>query len=136
MDLKKSINFVLIFIVTLIVSWYLFDFGDNDDNIEQTNIEFDENEHNFSKLKKDKEALTYFVYKNTGDYPLIISDIRSTCGCTIPIWSKKELASKQKDSILVSYDSKQAGKFLKSIYIVSNSKTSPDVIRIKGSVLD
>ena len=42
----------------------------------------------------------------------------------------------QKDSILVSYDAKEDGYFSKGIYIISNSETSPDVLYIKGTVIE
>jgi hypothetical protein len=98
-------------------------------------INFEKVLHNFKDGKVNKELSVYFVYHNKGTDPLKINDIVTTCGCTIPIWSSKELQPGKKDSILVKYDSKLVGKFSKSIFVHHNGENSPESIKIKGRIL-
>ena len=134
-NIKKIGFLIIIFIGTFFVSSYFRGLEGSVSVAEiMTDMRFSKSEHNFSDLKKDVEVSTYFIYENTGDKPLKIKNISSSCGCTIPKWSRKELAVGEKDSILVSYDSKKEGYFAKSVYVISNSVNSPDVLYIKGSV--
>ncbi|WKD85060.1 hypothetical protein KCTC32516_00398 [Polaribacter huanghezhanensis] len=135
MKFKKISYLIIIFIISFLISNY-FRKGKEKENMKKTSISYDFKKHNFFKIRKNIEASIYFVYKNTGQHPLKIKNIVSTCGCTIPVWSRKELAPSMKDSILVTYDSKETGKFIKSIYVTSNSQIKLDVLRIEGMVLE
>jgi hypothetical protein len=136
MNFKKISWLIVIFIISYFISSFIKNFKNNNNKLKKTSISYDSKKHNFFKIKKDIEVSIYFVYKNTGEHPLKIKNIVSTCGCTIPVWSKKELLPNQKDSILVTYDSKITGKFTKSIYVTSNSQINLDVLEIKGIVLE
>jgi hypothetical protein len=130
----KKIFFLIFIGACIFFSFNLFEWEEKEKEELLTNMVFYKNEHKFLDLKKDKEASVYFVYKNLGSYPLKIKAINSSCGCAIPVWSKKKLAPGQKDSILVSYDSKKVGYFSKSIYVISNSESSPNMLYVKGTV--
>lgn len=134
-NLKKAGILVILFFVTFYASKALMKADAKDLVQKDTDMVFSKDLHDFSEIEKDKEVSTYFVYENKGDFPLKIENIDSRCGCTIPYWSREEIAPNQKDSILVKYDSKKEGYFSKSVYIISNSKTSPDVLYIKGTVV-
>ena len=100
----------------------------------QTEIQFTSTSYNFDTIKHRSPVKNYFVYQNTGNEPFIIDNITSSCGCTVSQWSRKPLLPGNKDSILVQYDAKNVGYFNKSVYVFSNSKTSPEVLVIKGIV--
>jgi len=76
-----------------------------------------------------------FVFKNTGNAPLIFSRIYSSCGCTIPKKPGKPIEPGDSGSIQVEYDTKRVGPFQKAITVNSNAKTPNIVLRIKGEVL-
>lgn len=135
MNFKNIIIIILAGALTFFVSKY-FQEKNTVIKAKVSNIKFNSQEHDFKYLEQEKEASVYFVYENTGPDPLKIHNISSRCGCTIPEWSRKELMPNQKDSILVKYDSKELGYFSKDILIVSNSETSPDILYIKGEVLE
>ena len=76
-----------------------------------------------------------FEFKNTGNAPLIISNAKGSCGCTVPTWPKEPIAPGAKASITVKYDTKRAGAINKSVTITSNAVNEPTkVINIKGNV--
>ncbi len=88
-------------------------------------------------MEKGSKDSIFFVYKNTGKEPLKIESISSSCRCTIPFWSREKLMPNKKDSLLIKFDSKfnnKEGYFYNEIYMISNSKNSPDVLRIQGFI--
>lgn len=97
-------------------------------------IEFEKTTHDFDTLKNQADAELYFVFYNRGNSDLEINDIGTSCGCTIPSWSKNVIKPYEKDSFLVSYDIINKGYFIKEIMVYSNSSTSPDKLVIKGYV--
>jgi hypothetical protein len=75
-----------------------------------------------------------FVFKNTGKTPLILSNVQSSCGCTVPSWPKEPVAMNTKGVIKVKYNTNRSGSFQKTITVSSNAKNSPIVLTIKGTV--
>ncbi|MCX6275492.1 MAG: DUF1573 domain-containing protein, partial [Bacteroidetes bacterium] len=75
-----------------------------------------------------------FKFKNTGKEPLVISNAKGSCGCTVPTWPKEPIMKGQTGVIKVHYDTKRVGAFTKTVTIESNSKTNPRVLTIKGIV--
>ena len=98
-------------------------------------IEFSKETHDYGNIKYDGEPYCSFEFKNTGDEPLIISNAKGSCGCTVPEWPKEPIAPGAKGSIRVKYDTKRPGPINKSVTITSNAINEPNkVIRIKGEV--
>jgi len=102
----------------------------------KTNIKFDKITYNFGKYKWERgiEKKIFFKYQNTGNNPLIITDIETSCGCTIPIWNKKPLLPNKTDSIEVMYDSRTLGFFCKTITVLYNGENLTQQLTIKGEV--
>ncbi len=103
----------------------------------KANIEVPKSEHNFGTIKEaDGKVSHEFEIKNTGDAPLVITRVISSCGCTTPTYSKEPIAPGKSGSITVTYD--PAGRvypFVKTVSIYSNGKEGPAVITIKGEVV-
>jgi len=89
---------------------------------------------NYGKIIKGANGKRVFTFTNTGDNPLVITSVKSSCGCTIPKKPTQPIAPGKKGRIEVAYDTNRIGGFSKSITILSNAKTSRKVIRIKGVV--
>ncbi|NPD86371.1 DUF1573 domain-containing protein [Lentimicrobium sp. L6] len=98
-------------------------------------ITFDITDHDYGTIYQNADGNCVFVYTNDGKEPLILSRVKSSCGCTIPKWSRQPLMPGQSDTIKVKYDTKRLGSFHKSITITSNAKTPTVVLKIKGKVL-
>ena len=77
-----------------------------------------------------------FEFKNTGNAPLIISNAKGSCGCTVPEWPKEPIAPGAKASIKVKYDTSRQGVINKNVTITSNAVNAAEkIIYIKGNVL-
>lgn len=74
-------------------------------------------------------------FKNTGDAPLIISNVKSSCGCTVPSYEKKPIAPGASGKITVKYDTNRVGAFNKTITVTSNATEATKLLKIKGTVI-
>lgn len=100
----------------------------------QADIEFEKDVHDFGTLKQHGDATTEFKFTNTGSEPLIISNAKGSCGCTVPEWPREPIQPGSSGVIRVKYDSKRIGPINKSVTITSNGSEQPKVIRIKGKI--
>ncbi len=98
-------------------------------------IEFTKDTHDYGNVKYGADGTTTFEFKNTGKAPLIISNAKASCGCTVPDWTKDPVNPGQKGNLKVTYDTKRPGLINKSITVTSNAVNEPTkVLRIKGEV--
>jgi len=98
-------------------------------------ISFEEMLFDYGTIEQGGDGNHNFIYKNTGKEPLILSKVRSSCGCTIPEWSRVPLLSGEQDTIKVTYDTRRLGRFSKTVSIFSNAKKEMEVVRIQGEVV-
>ncbi|GAB4311480.1 MAG: DUF1573 domain-containing protein [Bacteroidales bacterium] len=98
-------------------------------------ITFDKMVHDYGEIPKGGDGTCEFKFKNEGKEPLILSNVRSSCGCTVPSWPRQPILPGESNVIKVKYDTKRVGIINKSIYVYSNAKTSPVTLKIKGKVL-
>jgi hypothetical protein len=78
---------------------------------------------------------TTFKFKNTGTVPLVISNVRASCGCTTPKWTREPVAPNASGEITVSYDPKnRPGVFNKTVTVSSNAQNSNVILEISGQV--
>ncbi|WP_321342820.1 DUF1573 domain-containing protein [uncultured Draconibacterium sp.] len=102
----------------------------------QSKIVFEEQAHDFGSFKEsDGVQKTTFKFTNKGDAPLVLSNVRASCGCTTPKWTREPVAPGESGSIDVSYNPKnRPGSFNKSVTVSSNAENSTVVLRITGKV--
>ena len=105
------------------------------DKSNASQLTFEKTTHDFGSISNGANGTYEFVFTNTGKEPLIITNAKGSCGCTVPEWPKQPIPPSASDVIKVKYDTKRTGKFQKSITISSNAETSTTVIFIKGEVL-
>lgn len=103
-------------------------------SVNSQEFKFEKEIIDYGKIDKGSNGERVFVFTNVGDAPLIIKNIQSSCGCTIPKKPKEPIMPGQKGEIKVSYDTKRVGGFSKMITIYSNAKNARKVIKIKGYV--
>ena len=100
-------------------------------------ITFEKTVIDYGTVDKGADGVRDFVFTNTGDAPLIISNVKSTCGCTIPKKPEKPILPGETEKIQVKYDTKRVGFIRKSITVTSNAASSPTtILKIKGQVVD
>lgn len=89
---------------------------------------------NYGKIAQGSDGKRVFEFTNVGDAPLIIKDIKSTCGCTVPSKPEKPIMPGEKGQIEVSYDTMRLGGFSKAVKVDSNAKRERLMLKIKGYI--
>ena len=97
-------------------------------------ISFETEVIDYGNIEKGADGVREFKFTNTGKSPLIISNARGSCGCTVPTWPKEPIKPGESNVIKVKYDTNRPGPINKSVTITSNAKTATKVLRIKGNV--
>ena len=98
-------------------------------------FKFEVEEYNFGTVKQGEKVEHEFRFTNAGTEPLIISNVQSTCGCTVPDWPKEPIQKGETAGIKVVFNSAgKTGLQNRPITIFSNAKTSPKVVHLKGNV--
>lgn len=97
-------------------------------------ITFETEMHDYGTIKNGSDGTCEFKFKNTGKEPLVISNAKGSCGCTVPTFPKEPIMKGQTGVIKVHYDTKRTGAFTKTVTLNSNAKTDPKVLTIKGVV--
>lgn len=102
----------------------------------QANIEFKSDVVDYGEIPYGSDGVRTFTFTNTGDEALIIKNVDSSCGCTIPTEPEGAIAPGETDIIKVKYDTKRVGPIRKIITVYSNAAEKPTyTLRIKGRVL-
>ncbi|MFN0050099.1 MAG: DUF1573 domain-containing protein [Cytophagales bacterium] len=104
----------------------------------QADITFEKSEYDFGTYEeKDDTLWVSFKYKNTGNEPLIISDIKTACECTLADWVKKPVMPGQTGIVKAGYKYKaKVGTFNKSLTITANTTPAISHLTIKGVIVD
>lgn len=92
-----------------------------------------ETEYDFGKIPQGKPVTHDFEFTNTGDTPFALDNVRASCGCTTPEWTKDTVAVGATAVIKVGYNAANEGPFTKPVTIIYNGNQSKQII-IKGEV--
>lgn len=96
---------------------------------------FNKTVHDFGTIKNGAPQETTFTYTNTGETPLVVTDIKSTCGCTVPKnWNKSPLAPGESSTFTVNFDGKGANKVSKTINVFANTPKTKESVRITAFI--
>lgn len=136
--MKKLFSFAFFAIVTFSISCSQTGQAEKtvDIDAQGPSIKFEVVEHDYGTIDKGGNGTFEFVFSNEGTEPLILSNVRSSCGCTVPEWPRQPIDAGAKAGIKVKYDTRRIGSFHKSITVYSNAGTTPVILRIKGTVVD
>ncbi|WP_428329535.1 DUF1573 domain-containing protein [Mucilaginibacter sp.] len=102
---------------------------------EKAEFKFNEEKHDFGKIPQGTPVTTVFEFTNIGTEPLILTDVRPTCGCTIADFTKTPVKKGDKGSIKITYNAAVAAPFNKVIVVTSNAKTPQKNLNIVGEVI-
>ena len=89
----------------------------------------------YGKIELNADGLRVFKFKNIGTEPLVISNIKSSCGCTVPKKPTGPIMPGESGEIEVKYATSRAGGFSKAITVMSNATEPTKLLKIKGIVL-
>jgi hypothetical protein len=103
---------------------------------QSANISFEQETIDYGRIAKGSDGVRDFVFTNTGDAPLIITDVKSSCGCTIPKKPDGPIAPGATGTIQVKYDTKRVGPIRKTVTVYTNAENAKvKSLKIKGEVL-
>ena len=98
-------------------------------------LSFDKTEHDFGEIENGTPVETVFSYTNTGQAPLVITDIKSTCGCTVPQdWSKEPLAPGETSQFTVKFNGKGKNKVSKTVTVTANTEQGKETVKITAFI--
>lgn len=129
---------MLIITAGLMMSFMVFSQteGQQPDNPNAPEITFKSTVHDYGTIFKDGDGACEFQFTNTGKEPLVLSNVRSSCGCTVPDWTREPILPGKSGTIKVKYDTRRLGAINKHVTVLSNAKNASVVLRIAGSVVD
>ncbi len=123
---KLKLTLIIVFLVNIVFA--------QDAKQSSPEISFEKLVHDFGTVMQGDKTEYEFKFTNTGKEPLIISDVRSSCGCTVPEWPRNPILPGSSANVKVKYNSNIVGNINKQVTIISNAANSPTVLRIAGKV--
>lgn len=92
-------------------------------------------EWNYGKIEKASTGVRFFKFTNTGTAPLVISNAKGSCGCTVPSYPKEPIMPGAVGYIKVKYDTKRVGAFTKYVTLTTNATSNTSTrLKIYGTV--
>ncbi len=99
-------------------------------------IEFDKVEHDFGKIREGEKVSYRFKVKNPGTVPLRITDVKPSCGCTAPAWTKEPIPPGGEGFVEVVFDSQgRTGEQMKTVTVFANTDPPSHLLRFRGEVV-
>lgn len=99
-------------------------------------MEFKTEVIDYGEIQKGSDGIRVFEFTNTGDAPLVITRVSSSCGCTVPKKPEGPVKPGEKGEIQVKYDTNIIGPIRKTITVYSNADVPAKSLKIKGRVLE
>ena len=99
-------------------------------------INFEKTTHDYGTVVKGGDGFCEFKFKNTGIEPLILSNVTSSCGCTVPEWPREPILKGKSNTIKVKYDTNRVGPINKTVTVTSNATNGSIQLRIIGTVVE
>lgn len=98
-------------------------------------ITFEETVIDYGTIKQGENGVRYFKFTNTGKSPLIITECKGSCGCTVPECPKDPIMPGETREIKVKYDTNRVNPFSKTVTVKSNASNGVVYLKIKGTVV-
>lgn len=96
---------------------------------------FEEEVIDYGNISQNANGVRTFTFTNRGRAPIVISNVKTTCGCTVPTYPKQAILPGETAAIDIKYATNRVGKFSKTITIMSNADQPQKKLRIKGNVI-
>ena len=128
---------LIIFIGVLLISYSFAQKNGTEKKVIGPRIEFDNVSHNFGEMTEGEVVTHIYKFTNTGDKPLLLKNVRPSCGCTASNWSREPVMPNETGEITAKFNSNGYGgrNFQKSITVTTNMLTNNvKVIYFKGFV--
>lgn len=101
-----------------------------------TTMTFTESSFDFGTVEAGEKVRHTYAFTNSGSEPLVISNAKGSCGCTVPKWPQEPIAPGATGEIEVEFDSKnKSGRQTKTVTITANTESGTERLTITGEVL-
>lgn len=107
----------------------------NSKDINNTSFQANKTHIDLGKFYYDNMSQSEFVLINTGNNPLVVIDVSTSCGCTSVEYNKEPVKPGDELKLIVKYKADEPGHFSKSIKVFCNTKDSPISLKITGEAL-
>ncbi|OUS00535.1 hypothetical protein A9Q86_11145 [Flavobacteriales bacterium 33_180_T64] len=98
-------------------------------------LAFEEEVIDYGTIQQHDNGIRTFKFKNRGRAPIVISKVKTSCGCTVPTYPKQAILPGESATIEIKYATSRIGKFSKSIIVISNADDGQKKLQIKGNVI-
>lgn len=95
---------------------------------------FDKEVHDFGTIEQGTNVEHTFTFTNTGKAPLVITNATSSCGCTVPTWTKEPIAPGETGEMVVKFNGSGQNQVTKTVNITANTEAGQEQIQIKAFV--
>lgn len=86
-------------------------------------------------IEQNKPVNIEFEFTNTGDSPVIISNVQASCGCTATNYAKTPVSPGESTKITATFNAAAKGAFKKTITVVTNAEETPKTLIFTGTVI-
>lgn len=98
-------------------------------------MSFEETEYDFGTVVEGEKVRHVYKFTNTGEEPLVISDAKGSCGCTVPEWPREPIAPGKSGQVTVEFNSRnKRGDKNQKVTITANTNPPQTFIYLKGTV--
>jgi len=100
-------------------------------------IEFDAKEFDFGTIKQGDKVEHVFKFKNTGKNDLSVIEVRPSCGCTAPEWTKTPIKKGESGEVKIVFNTyRKSGKQTKTVSLLTNTMEGHEVLTFKANIVD
>lgn len=104
--------------------------------VAQPRISSNKETHNFGQIEWKRPVTVEYAITNTGDKPLVLTNVTTSCACSVADWSKESIAPGAKGTVKASFDAKALGRFEKTVGIYSNAEPHLVYLKFAGEVVE
>ena len=98
-------------------------------------LTFESETIDYGTIDQNADGVRTFTFINTGNAPIVIAKVKTTCGCTAPSFNKNAILPGETSNISIKYATNRIGAFSKSVTVISNASEANKILKIKGKVL-
>ena len=136
LTVNKNLSAMKVFLLLTVFSFASMQAQNSETAKKTASIDFESEIVDYGTIEKGSDGMRVFTFTNTGNAPLIISDVKASCGCTVPTYSKEAILPGEVGEIEVKYDTKRVGAFTKTITVSSNANLTRKTLKIKGNIVE
>ncbi|MCT4628461.1 DUF1573 domain-containing protein [Winogradskyella sp.] len=132
--MKRTLNTIIILVLS--VGFFNADLADlvNHEN-KVAVIKFTTEVIDYGIVEQNSNGVRTFTFINEGDAPLLITKVKTSCGCTVPSYSKAPILPGESGELEIKYNTKKLGAFTKTVTVMSNSEGGNKILKIKGNIV-